>query len=120
MFQERAKLGKHLLGAMALRFVPASKAHLAMNVHPMNCYIELPSIMTPVVLDIYAAVWNRLEERGIPYTCHWGQLNGMNPGRMAKYFNGRETKWKAAQKKLLDATGRKVFSAPLLAQLGLD
>jgi hypothetical protein len=120
VFEEQAKLGKHLLGAMSLRFVPASKAHLAMNTHAMNCYIELPSIKDPEVLDVYTAIWNRLEAKDIPFTCHWGQLGGMNPSRMAKYFKGREVKWKTAREKLLDATGRKVFTTPLLAQLGLE
>ena len=39
---------------------------------------------------------------------------------MAKYFQGREAKWKTGREKLLDATGRKVFSTPLLAQVGLE
>ncbi|WP_309894801.1 hypothetical protein [Archangium sp.] len=120
VFNEQAKRGKHLLGAMSLRFLPASKAHLAMNTHAMNCYIELPSIKDPEVLEVYTAIWNRLEEKDIPFTCHWGQLGGMNPSRMAKYFKGREVKWKTAREKLLDATGRKVFATPLLAQLGLE
>lgn len=120
VFAEQAKLGKHLLGAMALRFVPASKAHLAMNINPMNCFIELPSINNPNVLNLYAAIWDRLEALGIPFTCHWGQLSGMNPSRMAKYFKGREEKWKNARDRLLDPAGRKVFSSPLLKQLGLD
>jgi hypothetical protein len=120
VFDQQSKKGHHLLGAMSLRFVPASKAHLAMNIHPMNCHIELPSIDNKGVRDVYKAVWDRLEEAGIPYTCHWGQLSGMNPTRLAKYFQGREQKWKAGREKLLDATGRKVFSTPLLEQLGLD
>ncbi len=120
VFNEQANHGKHLLGAMSLRFVPASKAHLAMNTHAMNCYIELPSISDPEVHEVYTAIWNRLEEKDIPFTCHWGQLGGMNPSRMAKYFKGREVKWRAAREKLLDATGRKVFASPLLAQLGLE
>ncbi len=120
VFSKQSKLGKHLLGAMSLRFVPASQAHLAMNVHPMNCFIELPSIKNEGVLNVYTAIWNRLEQKGIPFTCHWGQLGGMNPGRLTKYFQGREQKWKAARAKLLDETGRKVFSAPLLAQVGLE
>jgi FAD/FMN-containing dehydrogenase len=120
VFAEQSKLGKHLLGAMSLRFVPASKAHMAMNINAMNCFIEMPSIKNQGVLDVYTAVWNRLEKDGIPFTCHWGQLSGMNAGRLSKYYKGREVKWKAAREKLLDATGRKVFSAPLLAQVGLD
>jgi hypothetical protein len=120
VLQDQANLGKHLFGAMSLRFVPASKAHLAMNIHPMNCYIELPSIMTDDVKTIYPTIWNRLEAEGIPYTCHWGQLGGMNPSRVEKYFKGREVKWKTARATLLDATGCKVFTAPLLAEVGLE
>jgi hypothetical protein len=120
VLKQQSKLGKHLLGVMSLRFAPASKAHMAMNINPMNCFIELPSIKNQGVLDVYTAVWNRLEAEGIPYSCHWGQLSGMNPSRLAKYYKGREVKWKAAREKLLDETGRKVFSTPLLSQVGLE
>jgi hypothetical protein len=66
VFEKQASLGKHLLGAMSLRFVPASKAHLAMNIHPMNCHIELPSIKDQGVLDVYTASATALRRRASP------------------------------------------------------
>jgi hypothetical protein len=112
--------GRFLLGAVAARFVPQSKAWLAMNAHKMNCFIELPSIRNDNVLSIYREIWDALEDADIPFTCHWGQLHGMNPGRLRKYFGSRIDKWKEARASLLDAIGLRVFAAPILSEVGLD
>jgi hypothetical protein len=120
ILRERATRGEFLLGAIGVRFVPETKAHLGMNIHPMNCYIELPSIRNNVVLSIYREVWDTLEARGIEYTCHWGQLHGMNSTRLRTYFKDRVDDWMAARANLLDETGRRVFGAPILAEVGLD
>jgi hypothetical protein len=120
ILRERATDGDFLLGAIGVRFVPETKAHLGMNIHPMNCYIELPSIRNDTVLSIYREVWDTLEARGIVYTCHWGQLHGMNPTRLRAYFGDRVDAWKEARHVLLDDTARRVFAAPILAEVGLD
>lgn len=120
ILRERATQGDFLLGAIGVRFVPETKAHLGMNIHPMNCYIELPSIRNDTVLSIYREVWDTLEDRGIAYTCHWGQLHGMNPTRLRAYFGSRVDDWKTARHGLLGETGRRVFGSPILAEVGLD
>lgn len=118
--------GHFLLGALGIRFVPATSATLGMNIAPMNCYIELPSVRNTNVLRIYRAVWNALEQQNIPFTCHWGQLNGMNASRLTHYFGAeRVAAWKRARARLLtspngDTTGLKVFDAPILAEVGLE
>jgi hypothetical protein len=116
----QSQRGNHLLGPVAVRFVPASKALLAMNISQMNCFIELPSIRNSEVLGIYRLWWDALANAGVPYTCHWGQLTGMNPDRLAAYFGNRVDRWKAARDRLLaGGPGKRVFSAPLLAEVGL-
>ena len=113
--------GRHLLGAVAVRFVPRTSALLGMNQHEMNAYIELPSIRNDEVLGIYRAWWDTLEREGLPFTCHWGQLHGMNPGRLETYFGDRVGRWKDARERILSgADGMRVFRNPLLAEVGLE
>jgi hypothetical protein len=120
VLNEQKGAGRFLLGVLGIRFVPQSKAWLAMNANPMNCYIELPSIRNDDVLHIYREVWNALEQAGIAFTCHWGQLHGMNAERLSKYFGSRAASWKAAREQLLDEVGRQVFAASILEEVGLD
>ena len=120
VLDHHAARGEHMLGAIALRFVPASDATLAMNVCAMNAYLELPSVRNEGTLRIYDTLFDELEAAGIPYTCHWGQQHGMNPTRLRRWFGDRVDAWKAARDTLLDATGCRVFSAPILAEVGLD
>ncbi len=112
--------GQFLLGGIGVRFVPQTKSLLGMNIFPMSCYIELPSIRNDDVLSLYKEVWNSIEQAGIPFTCHWGQLHGMTPARLATYFGNRAIAWKGAREQLLDQTGRSVFAAPILSEVGLD
>jgi hypothetical protein len=116
---ERASRGDFLLGAIGVRFVPQTQAFLGMNVNAMNTYIELPSIRNDGVLRIYQALWDGFEQAGIPFTCHWGQLSGMNETRLRRYFGGRVDAWKSARARLLDATGQRVFAAAMLRDVGL-
>jgi hypothetical protein len=113
--------GSLLLGAIALRFVPMTKALLGMNIHRMSCYIELPSIRNSHTLDLYRRCWDALEAEGIAYTCHWGQVHGLTPERVERYFGDRVGAWKRARAELLPSpTSRRVFASPLLAEVGLD
>jgi peptidoglycan hydrolase-like protein with peptidoglycan-binding domain len=120
--EARAPSGELLLGCIGVRFVPSTQALLGMNIAPMNTYIELPSIRNAKVLSLFGAIWDALESEGIPFTCHWGQLNGMTPPRLNAYFGTRVQAWKAARTQLLgkNATALHVFAAPILKQVGLD
>jgi hypothetical protein len=117
---ENASQGRHLLGAIGIRFVPRTRALLGMNIAAMNCYIELPSIRNDDVLHVYRDCWNALRTAGIRFTCHWGQLHGMTAEHVADYFGDRTTRWKAVRRQLLNEQGRQIFAAPLLAEVGLD
>jgi hypothetical protein len=118
--QDGDDAGELLLGAMAVRYCPASQAHLAMNIHPMTCHIEFPSIRNDDVLHVYEKTWSHLESANIPFTCHWGQTNGITPARVTRYFGDRATRWKAARHRIItDDTARDVFASPMLTDAGL-
>lgn len=120
VLRREAGQGRHLLGAIGVRFVPQTQALLGMNVHPMNCYIELPSIRNPEVEQVYRKVWSGLAGQGINYTLHWGQRLELNRDRVDAYFGGRAARWVQARNALLPtARARAVFGAPLLAEVGL-
>jgi hypothetical protein len=116
---ERAR-GNFLLGCVAARFVPKTDALLGMNQAKMNCFIELPSIRNHDVLQIYESVWTMLEQRNIPFTCHWGQLNGLTPARVQNYFGAKAAQWSAARRSLLVSDeAMHVFAASILRDAGL-
>lgn len=121
ILDEEAFNGNLLLGAIGLRFVAGTQALLGMNVPERTCFIELPSIRNQEVLDLYQRFWDALEARGIPFTCHWGQILDLNPTRLATYFGDRVTRWQRARRQIL-ATDRerRVFASPLLREVGLD
>lgn len=119
--RNEAREGRHLLGGVGVRFVPATRALLGMNIHPMNTYIEFPSLNSVNTTSIHRAIWGALREANIPFTCHWGQEYGMDSASVRAYFGDRVDRWLAARRALLPtAAARAVFSNPLLAQLGLD
>jgi hypothetical protein len=113
--------GRHLLGAIGVRFVPRTRALLGMNVAGMNCYMELGSLRNSDIPLIHQACWKALDDAHIPYTCHWGQQHSLNPGHLNAYFGARFERWKAARDRILATpTAKTVFTAPSLAALGLS
>jgi hypothetical protein len=119
VLDRNAAFGRHLLGAIGIRFVPRTKSLLGMNIADMNCYIELPSIRNKDVLQVYADCWKMLRDQKVGFTCHWGQLHGLTPDQITDYFGDRAKRWKAARQQILDERARVVFGAPLLAEVGL-
>jgi hypothetical protein len=119
--QAEAQAGRHLLGGIGVRFVPATTALLGMNIHPMNTYIEFPGLGSSDMPRVQQAVWQALRAAGIPFSCHWGQQYGMDAAGVRAYFGDRVDRWKAARSRLLTTPeARTVFSTPLLANVGLD
>ena len=99
--QREASVGRHLLGGLGVRFAPKTDALLGMNIHPMNTYIEFPSLSTNETSTIHRAVWRSLREANVPFTCHWGQEYGMDPQSIRAYFGDRVDRWRAARTRLL-------------------
>ena len=121
ILEAEAHHGRHLLGPVALRYVPKTSSLLGMSQAAMNCYVELPSIRTNEVLGIYRAFWDALERDGIPFGCHWGQLHGMTAERVASFYGENAQRWRSARDRLLPTPeARRVFSSALLAEVGLS
>ena len=113
--------GNLLLGCVAVRFVPKTRALLGMNQFDMTAFIELPSIRNDDVLQVYAAIWAALDAKGIRFACHWGQLGGFTPARVQRYYGAHVAQWKAARRALLSSdSAMQVFEAPILREAGLD
>jgi hypothetical protein len=120
ILRERAEKGEHLLGAVATRFVPKTRALLGMNQSDMSCFIELPSIRNSEVENIYRSFWDALEKDNLPFTCHWGQAHGLNETRLRKYFGDHVDRWKKARDQLLSTSeARRVFQSAILGEVGL-
>lgn len=118
--QREAAAGRHLLGGVGVRFSPATRAHLGMNIHAMNTYIEIPSLGSAATTIIQRAVWRELKEANIGFACHWGQEYGMDQASVRAYYGERVERWKHARTQLLDSPAlRAVFTNPLLTRLGL-
>jgi hypothetical protein len=119
--RSEARAGRHLLGGVGVRFAPGSQALLGMNIHPMNTYIEFPSLNSANTSAVQRAIWGALREANIPFTCHWGQEYGMDEASVRAYYGERVDRWVAARHALLTtAAARAVFTNPLLTELGLD
>jgi len=106
-------------GLLAFRWVKASKALLAFTKFDTTCTIELPAAYAANTMDYYNAVWQRLEDAGIPYTLHWGQINNFTPERVRNMYGPAVDDWIASRNNLLDAPARAVFTSPFLQQCGL-
>lgn len=116
---ERGK-GRHLLGAMGVRFVPRTNALMGMNIHEMNAFIELGGMRNDTIRQVHQACWDSLDAAGIPYTCHWGQQHRLDAAHLSTYFGDRVPRWRAARQAILEsATAMRVFASPALAQVGL-
>ncbi len=112
--------GRYLLGALGVRSVPQTNALLGMNIHPNNCYIEIPGLRNAEIPLVHKACWDALDKAKVPYICHWGQLNNLDAGRINTYYGPRVARWKAARAALLTAPNAlDVFAAPLLGSVGL-
>ncbi|MEY4546870.1 MAG: hypothetical protein RL685_3065 [Pseudomonadota bacterium] len=118
---EQAQAGNLMLGVVAARFVPKTRSLIGMNQHEMNCFIELPSVNNHGVRELFRALWQKLQQSGINFACHWGQLGGFSPARTQQYYREHAEQWTAARRKLLVTdTAMKVFGAKLLQDAGLD
>ena len=117
--RSEAKQGRHLLAALGVRFVPATRATLGMNIHPMNCYIELPTVHASYTEQLFTHVWNALDAAKIPHAFHWGQVHRITPARVEAFYGDRAARWKKARERLLDPKARQVFQAPILVDAGL-
>jgi FAD binding domain-containing protein len=107
-------------GLLAFRWVKGSKALLAFTRFDTTCTIELPAAYGDRTIDYYNAVWQALEDAGIPYTLHWGQINSFTPERIRNMYGAAVDDWIISRNRILDSRTRAVFTNPFLEQCGLS
>lgn len=106
-------------GLFSFRFVKQTKAMLGFTRFPYTCVMELDASASDNTYTFYTKVWQTLEDRGIPFTFHWGKITELTPERTAKMYGPAAEQWKAARNKLLGPDEIKVFTNPILHQWGL-
>jgi hypothetical protein len=106
-------------GVVTFRYVKRSQALLAFTKFDITCTIELPGAYADRTLSYYNAVWQGLENAGIPYTLHWGQIHNFTPARVRTMYGTAVDEWIASRNTLLDPQVRAVFTSPFLRQCGL-
>jgi len=107
-------------GVFAHRYVKQSKALLGFTHFPVTCVIELDGVFSQKTLSFYNAVWDTMEQRGIPFTFHWGKINNLNSERIEKMYGDNHDRWIVARQQLLSQDFLKLFSSQLLIDYGLD
>lgn len=108
-------------GIYAFRFVKGTKATLGFTKFEKTCVVEMDGAYNNRAIDYCKKVWDKLEEKGIPFACHWGKQTDLSPKRI-EYMYGKAAikSWKDARNMLLDAGSKKVFTNPIMEKWGLD
>ncbi len=106
---------------VAFRFVKGSKALLAFTKFETTCTIEIQAVYSHRSLNFYNALWNKLDNEGIPHAFHWGQMNNLNAQKVrAIYGDDKVNKWINARKQLVPDRYRRLFNNKTLRDCGLD
>ncbi|HEX2628111.1 MAG TPA: FAD-linked oxidase [Chitinophagaceae bacterium] len=109
-------------GAVAVRFVKGTQATLGFTKFDNTSVIEMDGLDSKANHTVFKNVIFRLEDRGIPFSIHWGKLNSpMNKGRtLAIYGKEKLTTWKQSRAQLLSKDTRAVFTNAFMQKCGLD
>lgn len=105
----------------ACRFVRRSKGTLAFTRFEPTCVIDLDGASGRRTGRFFRAVWRALEAAGIPFTQHWGKMNGLDAAAVRRAYGDAVDDWLAARHRLLPgAAERRLFSSAFLEAVGLD
>jgi FAD/FMN-containing dehydrogenase len=112
---------KNFPGIYAFRFVKGTKATLGFTKFEKTCVVELDGAYSDRSIEHCKKVWDKLQEKNIPFACHWGKQTDLSPNRI-KYMYGEAAvnSWKSARNSLLDDGSKKVFTNPIMEKWGLD
>jgi hypothetical protein len=108
------------LGIFSYRYVKGSIATLGFTRFNPTCILELDGAESSGTRNFYAAVWNELEARNIPYTFHWGKIHNLDEARTRKMYGAGIDNWIEQRNKLLSPDSMKIFNTPSLLACGLD
>lgn len=108
-------------GVLGLRYVQSSKALLSMAKFPTTATFEIPGAYSKTTLAYYHHLWNTLDQAGINYTFHWGQMANLTPENLPKKWTAEAVqKWLDSRHRLLPTAELKQrFSNEFLVRCGL-
>jgi hypothetical protein len=114
-------------GAMALRFVKASKATLAFTKFPMTCILEMDGILWKgngnmiSLEDIQKKLLEAFINAGIKFTIHWGKNAAWSfPGLLDYMYGNNDDIWKDYRSALLSKQMADLFSNDFLNMVKLS
>ena len=109
-------------GAVAVRFVKGTRATLGFTKFEHTCVVEMDGLDSKANHKVFANVVRRLEVNNIPYTIHWGKLNGpLNADRVKDMYGSNKLRvWKQSRETLLTPEVRAVFTNDFMVRCGLD
>jgi hypothetical protein len=121
-----------LPGAVGIRFVKASDATLAFTRFPITCVMEINGTLpksterkraraVEEVEEFSERIMKEFEQKGIPYTLHWGKNAKWGRYNLVKAMYGSKVDlWKSCRQQLLQPAGTEaLFSNPFIKRLGL-
>ena len=119
-FDTYANFGAVLPVLFTMRFVKGTKALLGFTKFEPTCVLEIDGINTKKMREYANAVWNNLEQAGIPFTMHWGKLNSfLTKARVKQMYGENVNKWIESRETLLSPDVGKVFTNDFLKSVGL-
>lgn len=113
---------ENFAGLIGIRFVKNSAATLAFTrFSPLTCTIELPGLNSSNTQNFYQQVFNAMDNKGIPFTLHWGQQGDFSPVRLASMYGSAVETWVQARKVILpDPIQRYMFTNDFLKRCGIS
>ena len=109
-------------GGLSLRYVKGTRATLGFTKFANTCVLEMDGVDGGKAREFYEAVWNKLEQEGIPYTLHWGKINfNLNENRIKNMYGPINVQsWIDARNQLLSPPVLQIFNNKFIEDCGLD
>lgn len=105
---------------IALRYVQKTDGYLAFTRFDPGCVLDIDGLDAPASHDVLKRVLVAFDKAGIPYTQHWGKINGLTKKRLAVGYGDNIARWKLGRARLLpDPSEQFVFSNDMTDRLGL-
>jgi len=105
-----------------MRFVKGTKALLGFTKYKTTCVFEIDGINSQDMQDYVSLVWERVAQKNIPFTMHWGKFNFiLSAEHIKKMYGPNRDKWIKSRHELLKSPEvRQVFTNDFLRRVGLD
>ena len=121
-FRTYKQFGAVLPVLFSMRFVKSTEALLGFTKFaPVTCVLEIDAVNTRKTRDFLTTVWTNLEQKGIPFTLHWGKFNTyLTKARVKNMYGAAVDQWIASREEVVESPEvRKVFTNGFLKTTGL-